>query len=215
MSTDRQQEFKRVYINKLWKADETISGPNSMIINSQSAREGIQYCIDHLSVTHITDIGCGDFIWMKDIVKSNESISYIGLDIVPELIQDNKKKYLNHDFYVHDFCVDSLCYTDLIIVRDVFIHLSLADIQLALENIRSTDFKYILSTTYMAVTENIEMPRKRQMYHPVNLSLSPFNFRDSIKLFDNQTMVEKNTNKTESISVPGRYLGLWKREDIL
>jgi 2-polyprenyl-3-methyl-5-hydroxy-6-metoxy-1,4-benzoquinol methylase len=216
-NTARKNDFTKIYLEKKWRSDETVSGPNSMVDNAQTALEGIRECINRtdIGIKSILDIGCGDFIWMCNIIMRS-NINYLGTDIVSELIADNKLKYPDVNFKEMDVCIDLIPNGfDLIILRDVFIHLSLEDIGRALNNLKITNFKYLMSTTYTAETVNREMPKKRQMYHPLNLSLPPFNFGKPVKLFNNEKMFLKKSAKEDFIMVKGRHLGLWRREDIL
>jgi hypothetical protein len=41
---------------------------------------------------NIVDLGCGDFYWMKEV---DLPCKYIGLDIVQEVIEENKEMYEN------------------------------------------------------------------------------------------------------------------------
>jgi ubiquinone/menaquinone biosynthesis C-methylase UbiE len=62
--------------------------------------------IKQLQVKKVLDAPCGDFNWMKEIHKNIES--YIGVDIVEELIDRNKRKYTsqNIQFYHSDITKD-------------------------------------------------------------------------------------------------------------
>ena len=85
---------------------------------------------------------------------------------------------------------DEIPTADLIIVRDVLGHLPLEDGVKAVENILSSDCKYLLSTTWAKLNvdtgeweacANGEVDRENEgvdygRFYPVNLMVNPFNF---------------------------------------
>ena len=69
------------------------------------------------------DLGCGDFNIGKNIYQNVKK--YIGIDIVHDLIEINKKKFNNDiiHFECKDFIEESLPKAECIIIRQVMQHL--------------------------------------------------------------------------------------------
>ena len=70
----------------------------------------------------VCDLGCGDFNVGKELVKHTES--YIAVDIVQALIEDNKEKFRedNLEFRCLDIATDSLPFGDCVLLRQVLQH---------------------------------------------------------------------------------------------
>ena len=125
---------------------------------------------------------CGDFLWMKDIIKDNE-IYYLGIDIVDELIDNNKVNYQckNINFKACDvvnFRPNNQF--DLVIIRDLFIHIKNIDIINIIENLKLMNIKYIAMNSYTN-KENIDVTIGQ--HRKVNLLRDPFNLKEPIYKF--------------------------------
>ncbi len=99
----------------------------------------------------VCDLGCGDFNIGKELVPYTKK--YIAIDIVPELIAYNRKKfnYPNLEFQCLDIAKDNVPWGDCVILRQVLQHLSNAEV----EKIVSTlyNFKYVLLTEHIPAGE--------------------------------------------------------------
>jgi hypothetical protein len=130
---------------------------------------------------------------------------YLGADIVREQVERNQEKYARADrtFLWLDATGDPLPRADLILSRDLLVHLSFGDIEAALKNFKRSGAEYLLTTTFPRTTQNREILTGD--WRPINLQLPPFNFPGP------QYLV--NEHCTEN---GGRYadksLGLWKLE---
>ena len=127
---------------------------------------------------------------------------YLGGDLVPEIVSQNKKKYENdvRKFKLIDITKMKLPKMDVILCRDCFIHFSFKDIFLSLNNFRKSKSTYLLCTTF------INRQKNRNIFtggwRTINLQRPPFNFPKPIELI----LESRNLYKC---------LGLWKIEDIL
>jgi len=74
-------------------------------------------------------------------------ITYIGADIVNELVNKNYYKY-DEEFMTLDITKDKLPRVDVVFVRDCLVHFSNKDIYKALKNIYKSGAKYLLTTTF-------------------------------------------------------------------
>ena len=77
----------------------------------------------------VVDLGCGDFNIGQHFLTLSER--YIGCDVVPSLIEFNKKKYISKNLsFVHlDAAKDELPEGEIVIIRQVLQHLSNSQIQ--------------------------------------------------------------------------------------
>ena len=127
-----------------------MSGPGSELENTKNVRKELVKLIDQLKIKKFLDIPCGDFNWMQHII--NKDIEYVGGDIVTELIDLNKKKFINSNikFIELNLIEDKLPQADLMLCRDCLIHLSNNNIKKILNNFINSEIKYLLVTSYEA-----------------------------------------------------------------
>ncbi len=143
-----------------------------------------------MNIVSVLDIPCGDFNWMQRVDLSK--IDYVGADIVEELIKNNieqHKKQENLKFIVLNLIRDPLPKSDMIIVRDCLVHFSYEDINRAIKNIKSSDSKYLLTTTFTSYHSNHDIVTG--YWRPLNLQEKPFNF-PSPMLVINENYAEGN-----------------------
>ena len=142
--------FKLIYENNLWSSEESFSGGGSEVAFTQYLQEWLVKTIPKLNIKNFVDDPCGDYNWMK-LVVPKLNVTYIGLDIVPSIIYKNCQLYGNDNvkFKVSNICEDKLPSCDLIMVRDCLFHLSYEDIEKFLNNLKSTDYKYLLTSTHI------------------------------------------------------------------
>jgi len=88
-----KKEFTDTYVNDRWKMHlgESKSGDGSALIYTENYRENLLKIIKDFKINIMVDCSCGDWNWMKEI--KTKLPKYIGIDIVEELIEENKKKY--------------------------------------------------------------------------------------------------------------------------
>ncbi|MDT0688027.1 class I SAM-dependent methyltransferase [Autumnicola psychrophila] len=130
----------------------------------------------------VCDLGCGDFNIGKELVKYSEK--YIAIDIVPDLIAHNKKKFReeNLEFHVLDIAAEELPLGDCAILRQVLQHLSNAEIKSVVEKLYR--YKYVILTEHLP--EKDFEPNKDiisgqgirlKIQSGVNLLAPPFKFK--------------------------------------
>lgn len=105
----------------------------------------------------VCDLGCGDFNIGKNLVQYSKK--YIGIDIVDDLIDRNKRLFKNEklEFHCLNIVSDNLPNGDCILVRQVLQHLSNEEIKMAVKKFRK--FKHIIVTEHIPEGEflpNIE-----------------------------------------------------------
>ena len=134
-------------------------------------------------------------------LQTELKINYLGIDIVDELIVENRKNYQNTNTAFD--CYDIIDYIpskqfDLILIRDLFIHLKNSDIHKIINNLKKMDFKYVAlnsSTNKINIDGTIGQHRK------VNLLIEPFNLKKP-------SLVINDGEKD-------KFIYIFKREDII
>tara|TARA_B100001964_G_C14179170_1_gene575340 strand:+ start:648 stop:1298 length:651 start_codon:yes stop_codon:yes gene_type:complete len=169
--------FTSIWKNNYWGDAESLSGPGSTIEYTEEIRIKLPTMLLEKDIISIFDAPCGDFNWMRYIVKEN-SVEYLGGDIVDELIQENKKKYASKHikFRKFDLTSDTFPEADVWLARAVFYHLSNREIYQALEQFVSSNIKYLLTTNHITDASHVNRDIKTGDWRLLNLCLPPFNF---------------------------------------
>lgn len=125
--------FSQVYAKGHWGFESTTgfnSGSGSGSRLSSAYVDLVRrYILNHGAST-VVDLGCGDFRVGAQICEGLE-ISYVGVDVVPSLVDFLNEKHSRRgvEFVCLDIIEDHLPVGDLYLVRQVFQHLSNAQIQ--------------------------------------------------------------------------------------
>ena len=175
--TNSREKFSEIYKNNLWSSSESLSGQGSELAYTEPLRKWLISIIQTLKVKDFVDAPCGDFNWMQHVTP-NVDINYIGLDIVDNLISNNKSEYgaSKLDFRVANICKDALPACDIIMVRDCLFHLSYDDINNFLHNLAITDYKYLLTTTHKVEPDFKNSNIITGDFRIIDLFSEPFNF---------------------------------------
>jgi hypothetical protein len=194
--------FTSKYVRNGWGSIESKSGYGSELKQTEKLLKDLPLLFKKYDIKVILDIPCGDFNWMKHIDYDFES--YVGADIVDELIKSNTRNFNQYgSFRVLNIIKDDLPKVDLIFCRDCLVHFSYEDIFAALENIRKSGAKYLLTTTYPEhKNRNILTGDWRQL----NLMDEPFNLPLPIELL--------NEGSREPGAKGDKSLGLWTIKSI-
>jgi hypothetical protein len=203
---DAKTVFTNIYNSNKWNNNESVSGIGSTIENTTKIVSVLNNVFHQLEIKTLLDIPCGDFNWIKNI-NLNE-VNYTGADIVPELIDSNIKSYSNLtiNFKELNLIKDSLPQSDLILVRDCFVHFSYDDINNSMKNICASNSKYLMVTTF--TKHNLNYDITTGDWRPINLEKAPFNFPKPILIIEEQVHPEyiKETK--------GKSLSIWKIDDL-
>ncbi len=117
--------FRDLYRHNEWDNPESVSGPGSTLVYTVNIRDQLPRLVEELEIHSILDAPCGDFNWFKSI-EWNTPISYLGGDIVDDLVKVNQSRYANDQTkFLHlDIVRDRLPKADLWLCRDCLFHLS-------------------------------------------------------------------------------------------
>lgn len=145
-----KERFTKIYVENLWGCAESRSGTGSTIKYTENIRSAIPLILAKYGIKIVLDAPCGDFNWMSSVIES-VNVSYIGVDIVDEIIVKNQLQYGGDrvKFNNLDITKDPLPAADLLICRDCLFHLSNSDIRSFLINFASSQIKYLLTTTHV------------------------------------------------------------------
>lgn len=200
-----QDIFTFYYRENFWEGKESVSGPGSDYEQTKYLIPELQKLLNNLNIKSILDVPCGDFNWMKRLDLSD--IEYIGGDIVIDLIKNNNRIYRknNISFEVIDIVNDKLPKVDLIMVRDCFVHLPNDNIIKALQNIKNSGSKYLLTTNFMWQAEKNNNDINVGEWRRLNLQQKPFNFP-----FPKNVIIEGNIQSNDR----DKTMSLWEVKDI-
>lgn len=195
--------FRHYYLAQSWGlTEESASGPGSSLAHTAAVRRELPGVLRNLDARSLLDIPCGDFHWMRLLDLPVET--YIGADIVEEMISENQRRYGNEQrrFEVLDLTRDELPRTDIVLCRDCLVHLSLRKAVRAVRNIIQSHSTWLLATTFTgAVTRNRDVLTGG--WRMLDMTLPPFSFPPPVLEIDE-----------EWPEWPLRRLGLWKISDL-
>ena len=166
-------------------------GSNTETLQSKNLINCMIKFIDKFNINSILDIPCGDFLWMNQVMKIRPEIRYLGIDIVDQIIKNNKNKYIHKN--IEFKCEDILNFKtdkkfDLLLMRDFFIHINNSEIQIILDKIKKWNIDYFASESY-SVEKNFDVLTGK--HRKINLKINPFNLSNPIYSYND---FEKDKN---------------------
>lgn len=149
----RQITFQGVYRNQMWGTD----GSHQFFSGVGSRGRACEVYVDamvpiiaaHLSELNsnatIVDLGCGDFWVGASLLERLPSVKYIGCDVVPEVVEYNRKTFGSNriEFRLLDIVSADLPIGDICLVRQVFQHLSNQEIARTLPKLQKYRHVYV------------------------------------------------------------------------
>jgi hypothetical protein len=174
---DPQDVFVEIYERNLWESAESRSGIGSEAVATENIRLHLPIIFERFKVTSVLDAPCGDFNWMR-LVSLPENLSYLGWDIVPQLIESNNRQFADrqHRFAVSNVLLDPVPRVDLMICRDCLFHFSHSDIRRALENFMASGTPLLLTTTHSIQDASTNMDIETGYFRRIDLFAEPFCF---------------------------------------
>jgi 2-polyprenyl-3-methyl-5-hydroxy-6-metoxy-1,4-benzoquinol methylase len=180
--------YKTNHWNKYEKVDKNnllVSGPGSIqgSLQTKNIIDNLDTFIKKNNIQSMLDMACGDFSWMQDLIKKNNYINYTGYDIVEDIISYNNKKYSKNN--VSFFCKDIINEKnfdnfDLVFIRDFFIHIDNASINVLLKNIKNSKVRFLAcSNNNNELNKDVVVGQHRN----VNLKIKPFYMKEIFHTF--------------------------------
>ncbi len=162
------KKFTEIYRNNGFEGTVSLSGGGPDLMQTKIIRKTLPEIFLKYEVEVFLDASCGDFYWLNTVDLSSIKL-YIGVDIVKEIIRNNKKKFGKNNirFKVTDLTKDKILKADLILCRDCLNHLSFEDSIKVIKNFQNSQSKYLLMTTFSGRTENENLYDK--IWRPLNL----------------------------------------------
>lgn len=193
--------FSEIYHGNLWGESESVSGPGSSLAETAALRRELPGLLAALGVRTLLDAPCGDCHWI--LAAPLDLDLYIGADLVPALIARNAAELggPGREFRVLDLTRDPLPRADAILCRDCLIHFSYRFIRRALDNVRASGARYLLTTTYSGQSANHDILSGQ--WRPLDLELPPFGLPRPLHLIQEKEYVEDGRRLR-------RNLGVWE-----
>lgn len=195
--------FSDIHRSNLWGSGESVSGPGSTAEQTHRLAAGFDAAVKELGIKTICDVACGDFQWLSRTEASRILVS--ASDVVPSLIHRNRALYPCVDFAVRDVCADPIPRCDLVLARDVFVHLSIDAIARAIRNVKKSGARYLATTTFIN-RENRDI--KTGEWRPLCLFEKPFCWPPPEVLIS-ERCTENFPNFVD------KSLGIWKLSSII
>ena len=188
-----KEVFSSIFNKGNWKIEEdqkSDSGLGSELEQTRTLLDELPGIIKKFDIVTFLDIPCGDFNWLKRLEW--KETKYIGGDIVEEIINRNHNLYGNRkylQFQSIDILNDPLPDADLLFCRDCLVHFSFKDTNIALRNVRRSNIKYFMTTTFYDEADNEDIITGG--WRPINLTRRPFNFPEPVFML-NENCTEAN-----------------------
>ena len=158
--------FSEIYQYNMWGRGDGrfYSGPGSDDAVTAPYTAAIRAFIAGHSIASIVDVGCGDFRVGAQLLGNG--LRYHGVDVVPALIHHNAATHGSETvkFSCLDATSEELPDGDLCLIREVFQHLSNAEIQRALGRCRK--FPYVIVTERIASPGRMTAPNAEHVHGP-------------------------------------------------
>jgi len=196
ISADVAATFEAAYRRGGWvHADdqESRSGIGSSAAVTAGLVERLGEAMARLGCRSLVDVGCGDWNWLG---RSDFSFDYTGIDIVPEVIEANRR----HErpgvrFAVADAIQGPIPEADFALCREVLFHLSFAHARKVIANIKRAA-RYLAATTDLDLWCNSDI--RTGDFRRINLLRRPYRFPPPVCLIADEGLV------------PTRRLAVWE-----
>ena len=203
---DLASRFQRIHETNLWGATTSVSGLGSEYTATGKLQADLPALLKSIGVASLLDAPCGDASW---IGKACINVDYIGVDIVPELIEAARAgtwpDRAERRFMVADITADNLPRADAVLCRDCLVHLSFENIARAVENFRRSGATWLITTTFSDWSTNADV--EDGDWRALNFVRPPFSWPMPHLLLDEGCDEAEGGYRDKS-------LGIWRLRDI-
>jgi hypothetical protein len=204
-----KKKFAGVFAKNSFGGDTSLSGRGSDLDQTKRIQEVLPGLLSRYKVTSLTDLPCGDQNWISEVPLGN--INYVGADIVAALILKNNELYgsTTRSYIELDITREVPPQADLILCRDLLVHLNTHQIYKALRNMKRSGSSFILTTSFTGKRAYRNLPIITQSvgWRPINLQAAPFNFPEPIEVVNEECTEGEGRFADKS-------LALWKLSDL-
>ena len=199
IKSQTQAAFDNIYKKKIWGEGGLGSGVGSTVENAQGAAYALRMIMYKYALTRIMDAPCGALAWtegfIRDMRKEIPCFTYTGVDIVPSVIEDNKRLFKDDPSYTSFFVRDISDFPkqklprgqQLILSRDTLQHLSMPLIRTSIKQYCASDATYLAVGSYISAKKNKNRNIQTGMAFSINLLAPPFNFPEPMEYFNERT----------------------------
>lgn len=209
LSKGLKKKFTEVFSKNAFGGDTSLSGRGSDLDQTSRIQEELPKLLHNYNVKSLIDLPCGDQNWITKV--SLDNINYVGADIVTELVLENNKLYgSNIRTYIElDITQDIPPRADLILCRDLLVHLNTQQIYKALRNMKRSGSSLILTTTFTdnRKYKNLPFMSRKVGWRPINLQAAPFHFPESLQVINEECTEGGGLFADKSLS-------LWRLSDL-
>ena len=209
---ESRSSFQMIYREKIWSAKQP-SGPGSTVEFAARACRTLDVVIElvkrklNVERVRILDVPCGDMTWMAPCLERRpDDTEYTGYDIVSELIEAHRKRFVDHHhdwtFQARDIVADGLDEAfDIVFSRMMLQHLLFNDVLVFLDAISRSGSRLLLTTSFPAFEINFELPSvDGYRFRQLNLEAPP------VSLLPPVCYTKDGPNDDRGA---GHYLHLW------
>jgi SAM-dependent methyltransferase len=198
------ERFRLLHQVGLYHHPESLSGAGSTLAETTELRDHLPRLLQVHSVATVLDLPCGDFHWMRHVPIAG---SYLGADIVPEIVAANQRSFAApaREFRVLDATRDPLPEVDLVICRDLLIHLSHQDCMAVLGNVRASGSRLLLTTHFPDREVNPDIISGD--FRALNLCAAPFLLPPPLEIIRESSALGEG-------AFADRSMALWRVRDL-
>lgn len=164
--------FQEIYERNEWTHG---SGEGSLEIQTRGYRAFLQDFLSKKKIRTVVDMGCGDWQFSKLIDWTG--IDYHGFDVAPVVISNNVDQFASDNVSFSHYSGDAgeLPPADLLIVKDVLMHLPNQTVSDFLPNLKKYKYALITNCTNPMNASDVNKDIQLGDFRYLDLRLPPFN----------------------------------------
>ena len=188
---DITETFSEIYKNDTWRGG---SGPGSYSSATEEYRAILESTIKQYNIKSVLDYGCGDWQFSKLINWDSLVDNYLGVDVVPSVIDTNIDQHTTSKIQFQLITEDWKFPTaDLIICKDVLQHLPNTVVYQILENMKKSSKLLLITNDVRSAKRETNSDCKIGKWRPIDLTKEPWNLNGEILLTKDVIKLTKQT----------------------
>ena len=203
---DLAARFRRIHATNLWGANSSRSGLGSEQAAVTALQRELPSLLRRLGVSSLLDAPCGDASWIHRV---DLALDYVGIDIVPELIDGLNARAAAGEvkgrYVLGDISKSALPVADAILCRDCLVHLSFENIASATANFRASGATFLIATTFPELQLNRDC--EDGDWRALNMELAPFFWPAPLELLNEACSEAAGGYRDKS-------MGVWRLADL-